>query len=224
MRRPIALLIALSVGSTAACSASSAPTPLPATPVAPAGQEVAVADASSGAADAATGASPVSSAAAAPSASGPSATMTAQPALEARIPVTVKGLPLEIISLTGEEYLARAPESSLREMIQGANVSSKDVSVAVGVGNDGTQELAIAAFRFPGVAESSLADLFGRQLVVGISDARLEPMRIGGHKVVAVVDPNGATVPTYLNVEGDTARIVQASDDALAKAGVGALP
>jgi hypothetical protein len=220
MRRPIALLIALSVVSAGACSASSAPTPLPATPVAPsASQEVAGA---SSAAEAATGASPASSAA--PSASGPSATMTAQPALEARIPVTVKGLPLEIVSLTGEEYLARAPQSSLREMINGANVSSKDVSVAVGVGRDGTQELAIAAFRFPGVAESSLADLFGRQLVVGISDAKLEPMRIGGHKVVAVVDPNGATVPTYLNVEGDTARIVQASDDALAKAGVGALP
>ena len=47
----------------------------------------------------------------------------------------------------------------------------------------------------------------------------------GGHGVQVIErDPSDASMPTYLIVEGDTARVVQASADDLAKAAVGQMP
>jgi hypothetical protein len=202
-----------------ACGTSSAPTPLPPTPAALAtsAQQGAVAGAT---------AEPAVDGSAAPSAS-PSevaATMTPDPELEARIPGTVRGIRLTIISLNGKEYLARSPNSQLRDMIATLKVDEKAVSIAVGVGHDNSAQLAIAAFRFPGAKESSIAELFGNELKGGVPGSTLKTMHIGGHDVMLLVDPDNATIPTYLNVEGDTARVVQATTDGFARDAVSALP
>ena len=220
----------------AACGTAAAPTPLAETPpplptaaasAAPSSVAVAAAvpasrapadpAASGGAADPSAGAS----ASARPSSL---ADMTPDPLLEATIPHVVNDMQLRIFSLNGKEYLARSADQALREMIGETPLEPADVSIAVGVGQTEGKQLAIAAFRFPDVPESRLRVLFREELLTEIPGADVHDATIGGHVVQVIDDPTGQAMPTYLIVEGDTARVVQASAEDLAKAAVGEMP
>ncbi len=99
-----------------------------------------------------------------------------------------------------------------------------EVSIALGVGRLEGKQLAIAAFRFPDVPETRLRVLFREELLMEIPGGDVREATIGGHGVQVIDDPSDASMPTYLIVEGDTARVVQASADDLAKAAVGQMP
>ena len=216
MRHLLPILLLASI--VAACGGSVAPTPVPATPrptpqiAAGAGPSIAdpSALASESAAPALAGSSPEAS--------------PADADLEQQIPATVQGLPIEVVSLPATDYLAQSPDSRLATLIEDAHVEPTAVTVAIGIGRSATVQLAIAAFRFPGVDERLLGDLFARELTAGVAGVTMEPMEVGGHEVMLIADPTQPGAPTFLIVEGDLARIVQATDVPLAKAAVGALP
>lgn len=195
-----------------ACGGSAAPTPIPAITPGPSPAVAAVAPS-----DASIAASLAPSAVA--------TTLTADPQLEAQIPLAVQGVTLEVISLTAAEYLARSPDSQLEGMIQSAALDPSDVSLAIGVGGDGgTVQLAIAAFRFPGIGEQQLADVFVAALAVGADNRSMYPESLSGREVLVVQDPAAPELPTYLVIEGDLARMIQATEPGLAVAAVDALP
>jgi len=150
--------------------------------------------------------------------------MTPDPELEATIPHAVDDVQLEIFSLTGKEYLARSADMALRQMIGETPLDPGDVTIALGVGRMEGKRLAIAAFRFPDLPESRLRVLFREELLTEIPGADVHDATIGGHGVQVIDDPTDAATPMYLIVEGDTARVVQASADGLAKAAVGEMP
>jgi hypothetical protein len=175
-----------------------------------------------GAADAATDPSADASPSARPSSL--AETMTPDPQLEATIPAVVNDVELEIFSLNGKEYLARSADQALRQLIGETPLEPVDVTIAVGVGRMDSKQLAIAAFRFPDVPESRLRVLFREVLLMEIPGADVHDATIGGHGVQVIDDPTDQSMPTYLIVEGDTARVVQASAEDLAKAAVGEMP
>jgi len=237
MRSLPRILLPVVAVALAACGTAAAPTPLAETPppirtpaasAAPSSVAVAAAvpasrapadpAASDGAADPSAGAS----ASARPSSLADM--MTPDPLLEATIPHVVNDLQLRIFSLNGKEYLARSADQALRQMIGETPLEPAEVSIAVGVGQTEGKQLAIAAFRFPDVPESRLRVLFREELMTEIPGADVHDATIGGHVVQVIDDPTDQAMPTYLIVEGDTARVVQASAEDLAKAAVGEMP
>jgi hypothetical protein len=150
--------------------------------------------------------------------------MTPDPRLEATIPSVVDDVQLEIFSLNGSEYLARSADQALRQLIGETTLEPVDVTIALGVGRLEGKQLAIAAFRFPSVPESRLRVLFREELLMEIPGADPHDARSGGPAVLGIDDATDTAMPMYLVVEGDTARVVQASADDLAKAAVGELP
>lgn len=147
--------------------------------------------------------------------------LTSDPRLEARIPTLVRGIEINVISLSGAEFMERAPESELGRMIEEVGLRPRDVSVAIGVGRDEVGEIAVAAFRFRGAGQATIRDVFSAQLEQD-SGAALQAETVGSRDVLAV-DIAGF-VPTYLHVTGDVAIVVQANDPALALSAVEALP
>jgi hypothetical protein len=218
------ILLTVVVAVAAACTGASAPTPIPETPVPVAAEAAAAPGSSSG--DAANAAAPASASAPAASASmNPAlATMTPNKALEARIPAAVGDLELKIVSLNGAEYLARTTDPTLAQLIAASNLEPPQVSVAVGIAQETDQQLAIAAFKFPGVDEQKLERMFVDALEVGTTGVKVHDTTVRGHHALFLEDPGGVMPPTYLNVEGDTARVVQATGAALAKDAMTALP
>ena len=233
MRSTPRLLIPVLTVALAACGTSSAPTPIAETPLpvpstAPSAAPTNVAMAAAVPAGAvAAEPAPVDPSAGAAASARPSSladTMTADPQLEATIPAVVNDIPLQIFSLNGKEYLARSADQALRQLIGETTLEPVDVTIAVGVGQMEGQQLAIAAFRFPDLPESRLRVLFREELLMEIPGADVHDATIGGHGVLVVDDPTDQAMPTYLVVEGDTARVVQASAEDLAKAAVGEMP
>lgn len=211
-----AILVAL-VG----CSGATVPTPV-SPPAARGGAAATVQPAP--ATPSAPSAAPPSPAAAtdapSPSRAGPEA-LTPDAALEARIPTLVRGIEIDVMSLSGAEFIERAPESELGGMIEAAGIRPTDVSVAIGVGQDEVGEIAVAAFRFPGAAQTALQSVFVAQLEKD-SGAALRAETVGSYDVLAV--DTARFVPTYLHVTNDVAIVVQANDPALAISAVEALP
>ena len=231
MRSTHRLLIPVLTVALAACGTSSAPTPIAETPLpvpstAPSAAPTNVAMAVPAGAVAAepTPVGPSAGAAAAARSSSLADTMTADPQLEATIPAVVNDIALQIFSLNGKEYLARSADQALRQLIGETTLEPVDVTIAVGVGQMEGQQLAIAAFRFPDLPESRLRVLFREELLTEIPGADVHDATIGGHGVLVVDAPTDQAMPTYLVVEGDTARVVQASAEDLAKAAVGEMP
>ena len=231
MRSTHRLLIPVLTVALAACGTSSAPTPIAETPLpvpstAPSAEPTNVAMAVPAGAVAAepTPVGPSAGAGASARSSSLADTMTADPQLEATIPAVVNDIALQIFSLNGKEYLARSADQALRQLIGETTLEPVDVTIAVGVGQMQGQQLAIAAFRFPDLPESRLRVLFREELLIEIPGADVHDATIGGHGVLVVDDPTDQAMPTYLVVEGDTARVVQASAEDLAKAAVGEMP
>jgi hypothetical protein len=226
--RGLLLVLLLAAGVAAGCSAGTAPTPVAAT-LPPGPSTAAPADdgalAEAGGAD--TGATAADAVVVSNDRGGaatPEGTMTADPVLEAAIPSAVGELQLDIVSLTGEQYLARSGDTMLMQMISDVHLQPADVTLAIGIGQLDGQQLAIAAFRFPGVEEATLTNLFRDELIRETGNATARKATIGGRDVLVVDDPADAIMATYLIVDGDMARVVQASVDDLAEAAVGTLP
>jgi|SRR4051794_16347269 hypothetical protein len=121
---------------------------------------------------------------------------TADTELEAMFPSEIGGQKLQIISMTGSDFLGSGTAGNeIGPILTQLGKAPSDLSVAFG----GTAAISVIAFRIKGVPADQFLNAYTQQAPQGsaISDASL-----GGKAVKKVVTPDSAT-STYLYLKGD---------------------
>lgn len=121
----------------------------------------------------------------------PSFDINGDPELAARLPATVDGQPLQIISMRGDMFMGGEVDPAFQDFLDATGADLEDVSVAFGGVQSGESFISIAAFRVLGVTEEELEQEF-----IGASQdagdlASLEEATIGGKQVWTAIDPTG---------------------------------
>lgn len=137
----------------------------------------------------------------------PSFDLDGDPELASRLPDTVDGQPLQVISMRGDMFLSGGDvDPSFQEFLDNVGADLDDVSVAFGGVASGESFLSVAAFRILGVSEDRLEEEF-----LGASEEAgdltgLERTTIAGKEVWAASDPSGELggASIYIYTKDDT--------------------
>jgi hypothetical protein len=118
------------------------------------------------------------------------------PELEAMFPERIGGQPLQVLSMSGAEFMASESGVELAPVLDQLQVTADDLSVAFG----GTQQVTVVAFQIKGV---SAKQFFNAYLATapGAQDAAVTDATFSGKTVKKVVPADGDTV--YLYLHGD---------------------
>jgi len=144
---------------------------------------------------------------------------TADTELEAMFPDEIGGEKLQVISMTGSDFLGTGTAGNeIGPILTQLGKSPSDLSVAFG----GTTAISVIAFRIKGVPADQFLNAYTQSAPQGatITDASL-----GGKSVKKVVTPDSPTV-TYLYLKGDVIWTVggNAPTDALLNEAFSKLP
>jgi len=144
---------------------------------------------------------------------------TADTELEALFPDAIGGQNLQVLSMTGSDFLGSNPAGNeIGPILTRLGKSPSDLSVAFG----GTTDIAVIAFRIKGVPADQFLTAYTQAAPQGasITDASL-----GGKSVKKVVTPDSAT-PTYLYLKDDVIWTVSGTNvtDALLNEAFSKLP
>ena len=147
--------------------------------------------------------------------------------LEALIPDTVGGVPLQKLSMRGDEFVGSGGASAeAQEFLRSLGVATDDVSVAVGFGatSDGSSGVAIFAFRAEGADSSRLLQAM-QHAIDAESETPLEweTVTVGGKEVQRTSDPEQHG-QTYLYVTGDLLVFVATTNEDDAADVLGGMP
>lgn len=121
---------------------------------------------------------------------------TADTELEALFPSEIGGQTLQVLSMTGTDFLGSGTAGNeIGPILTGLGKSPSDLSVAFG----GTTDIAVIAFRIKGVPADQFLNAYTQQAPQGAS---ITDTSLGGKSVKKVVTPDTPTA-TYLYLKND---------------------
>jgi hypothetical protein len=121
---------------------------------------------------------------------------TADTELEAMFPSEIGGEQLQVLSMTGSDFLGTgASGNELGPILTQLGKSPSDLSVAFG----GTTQASVVAFRIKGVPADQFLNAYTQAAPQG---AAITDASFGGKAVKKVVTPDSGS-PTYLYLKGD---------------------
>jgi hypothetical protein len=211
---PLAASAVLAV-FVAACGGSATAAPSAAAPSA--AESVAPSVAPSPSAEAS--ATPAESTAPAASGAIPSIALpsfTPDKALEALLPSTFDGAPLQKISFKGAQFLGQDPTSDFNKTVTALGLNASDVSMAAAV----AAAVQFVAIRFAGADSGKLLQVF--QAASQTSGELIGSVNLGGKDVIKTKDSSGSF--SYLYVRNDVVLGVTTKDDATAAKALAVLP
>lgn len=211
---PLAASAVLAV-FVAACGGSATAAPSAAAPSAAASVAPSVAPSPSAEASA----TPAESTAPAASGALPSfviPSFTADKDLEALLPSTFDGAPLQKISFKGAQFLDQDPTSDFNKMVTALGLNASDVSMAAAV----AAAVQFVAIRFAGADSGKLLQVF--QTASQASGDLVGSVNLGGKDVIKTKDSSGSF--SYLYVRNDVVLGVTTKDDATAAKALAVLP
>ncbi len=134
----------------------------------------------------------------------PSFDINGDPELAARLPTTVGGAQLQVISFRGDTLVAGGGvDETFQDFLDATGAELDDVSVAFGGTVDGS--ISVAAFRVLGVSEDQLEQEFLAASQDSGDIEGAERATIGGKDVWTAADATGSTgASVYLYVKDDT--------------------
>jgi hypothetical protein len=145
-------------------------------------------------------------------------------ALRARFPTTIGSLPVDIATLTAEEWLSAdetampaaeaAARESLRSLASAADVSIDEIAIVSGLVEVGPgQHAVVAAVSLPGVDAESVVDEVVGFMLPDVAAPRVVAETLGGKPVLRVSDATTpGAYPRALYVEGDTIWLIEADE------------
>ena len=121
---------------------------------------------------------------------------TADTELEAMFPKDLGGKTLQVLSMSGSDFLGSNPAGNeLAPILSGLGKSPSDLSVAFG----GTADIAVIAFRIKGVPADQFLNAYTQHAPQG---AAITDASFGGKSVKKVVTPDSESA-TYLYLKND---------------------
>jgi len=141
---------------------------------------------------------------------------TADKALEALLPSTFDGAPLQKISFKGAQFLGQDPTSDFNKTVTALGLNASDVSMAAAV----DAAVQFVAIRFAGADSGKLLQVF--QAASQASGDLIGSVNLGGKDVIKTKDSSGSF--SYLYVRNDVVLGVTTKDDATAAKALAVLP
>jgi hypothetical protein len=141
---------------------------------------------------------------------------TPDKALEALLPSTFDGAPLQKISFKGAQFLGQDPTSDFNKTVTALGLNASDVSMAAAVG----AAVQFVAIRFAGADSGKLLQVF--QAASQASGDLIGSVNLGGKDVIKTKDSSGSF--SYLYVRNDVVLGVTTKDDATAAKALAVLP
>jgi hypothetical protein len=141
---------------------------------------------------------------------------TPDKALEALLPSTFDGAPLQKISFKGAQFLGQDPTSDFNKTVTALGLNASDVSMAAAV----DAAVQFVAIRFAGADSGKLLQVF--QAASQASGELIGSVNLGGKDVIKTKDSSGSF--SYLYVRNDVVLGVTTKDDATAAKALAVLP
>jgi hypothetical protein len=141
---------------------------------------------------------------------------TPDKALEALLPSTFDGAPLQKISFKGAQFLGQDPTSDFNKTVTALGLNASDVSMAAAV----DAAVQFVAIRFAGADSGKLLQVF--QAASQASGDLIGSVNLGGKDVIKTKDSSGSF--SYLYVRNDVVLGVTTKDDATAAKALAVLP
>ena len=141
---------------------------------------------------------------------------TADKDLEALLPSTFDGAPLQKISFKGAQFLGQDPTSDFNKTVTALGLNASDVSMAAAV----AAAVQFVAIRFAGADSGKLLQVF--QTASQVSGDLIGSVNLGGKDVIKTKDSSGSF--SYLYVRNDVVLGVTTKDDATAAKALAVLP
>ena len=141
---------------------------------------------------------------------------TADKDLEALLPSTFDGAPLQKISFKGAQFLGQDPTSDFNKTVTALGLNASDVSMAAAV----DAAVQFVAIRFAGADSGKLLQVF--QAASQASGDLIGSVNLGGKDVIKTKDSSGSF--SYLYVRNDVVLGVTTKDDATAAKALAVLP
>ena len=144
---------------------------------------------------------------------------TADTELEAMFPDQIGGKTLQVLSMTGSDFLGSNPAGNeIAPILTQLGKTPSDLSVAFG----GTEDLAVIAFRIKGVPADQFLNAYTQSAPQG---ATISDTSMGGKSIKKVVTPDSTTA-TYIYLKNDVIWTVSGSalTDALLNEAFSKLP
>jgi len=141
---------------------------------------------------------------------------TPDKALEALLPSTFDGAPLQKISFKGAQFLGQDPTSDFNKTVTALGLNASDVSMAAAV----DAAVQFVAIRFAGADSGKLLQVF--QAASQTSGELIGSVNLGGKDVIKTKDSSGSF--SYLYVRNDVVLGVTTKDDATAAKALAVLP
>ena len=146
------------------------------------------------------------------------------PELEALLPTTWDGIPLEAESWTGVELLGEDEWSAeFFALLEAAGKSSADLEIAQAYDPEGESDLVIGIFRVVGVESRPMRDAMIAAWGADFPDLAVTETTLGDRAVTKGVYGDGAFTSWWYEVDGAVFDI-ETTDEALAAAIVASLP
>ena len=178
-------VVALAVAACGSTTSSAAPTAAVSAPPTPAPSV-----------EAATSAAPSPGASVAPSvAATPAPTFTRDPALEALLPTTIDGVPMQVVSLTGSDVLGggiASNQNDLAKLLGALGKQPADLRFASSADPKRALPVMIGVYTVDGVAGSAVATAIVDLIVAADPTAKKTTETLGGKEVILLE----RTIPT----------------------------
>ncbi len=150
------------------------------------------------------------------------------PELEATLPDTLGGQPLQKVSFGGDAFaqMGNTGDQPFKDFLERLNAKAEDTSVALAGGEVGGASVSITALQVKGTNGDTLENEF-RSSVERDASQKLtwKDETVSGKSVVTTTDPSSADQgKLYAYAKGDTIFVITASDPAVAEEALSALP
>jgi hypothetical protein len=145
---------------------------------------------------------------------------TADKDLEALLPSTFDGAPLQKISFKGAQFLGQDPTSDSNKIVTALGLNASDVSAAAAADAAGKLDVTFAAIRFAGADSGKLLEVF--KAASQASGELIGSVNLGGKDVIKTKDSSGTF--SYFYVRNDVVFGVTTKDDATAAKALAVLP